>query len=237
MENNKTRHVFENGYYLISNKAVAKCFLFKDNSDCDYFRNGIIKQLKDVCQILAFGFLHDEFQLVIKLRSKEEIFDHFKNTHDTEALNSIPEPTYIFSQLMANLQSGYVKKFNHKYGRDGGLMKSRYCRRLIESEGELDYEIERVNNLTPLFPRSSIWTFRRKQYKRRREIMNENRSSKIYYKLKANILDGIYTRNFKIKGFFYFKIDVYLRGDFENLPPKSLHPSKMKKLIPQIAFK
>ncbi len=226
----KTKHLFEDACYLIGNKAVAKCFLFGDEKDCIRFRHNIDHHLGEICEILAYGFSKDEFQMVIKMKSRKEIEDYYKNKY-SKLYNQekfIPETTYIFAQAMANLQSGYAKYFNFRYDRDGGLMKGRYNRVLIESELHLRSTIDQVHALHESGKRSRIWTFRRKEDGFNLELIKEgvNRSSRAFYEGGCEVLP---MRSFQAVN----KID--LRGQFENLPQKSLNnqnsTSKVKNLI------
>ena len=126
----ETKHVFEEGIYLISNKSVAKCYLFKDEADCNRFRAKLNKYLEPIGEIHAFGFMNEEFEIVIKLKSRKAFESYFiSKVGGVEYLEEIPETTYIFAQIMANLQSGYAKWFNYKYERDGGLFSGRYYRK------------------------------------------------------------------------------------------------------------
>ena len=159
----KTTHVFEDGYYLIGNKSVAKSFMFKDKFDCCRFRNKMVTSLSPICEILAFGLRIDEFQLIIRMKNRSIIENYYLSKQKIRGKDVIiPETTYIFGQIMANLQSGYVKFFNHRYDRDGGLMARRYHRQLIESESELYSLIEMVHSEEIQWKRKAIWTFRRK---------------------------------------------------------------------------
>lgn len=101
----------------------------------------------------------------MKLKGREAFEKYFKRKFAKFYQKSkfIPETTYIFAQVMANLQSGYVKYFNYKYERDGGLMKSRYFRELIESAEQLKSKVEIVHKCDESGKRSRIWTFRRKE--------------------------------------------------------------------------
>ncbi len=212
-----TIHLFENGYYHISNKAVAKCFLFKNEEDCNRIKMRIEKTLSPICDILAFGFSHDEFQMVVKLKSRKTFETYYLNKYEQDVgfEKKIPETTYLFANAMSNLQSGYAKWFNHKYKRDGGLMKGRYLRRLIESREDLAETISLVNIMKEIKQRDKIWTFRRKGSELGEGELKSNgaRSSWNFYNLGE-----------KIEGISCFKHyrKVYLRGHFNNLPPKRL---------------
>ncbi len=217
----KTKHLFEDACYLISNKAVAKCFLFGDEKDCTRFKEKMDIYLSPLCEILSYGFAKDEFKLVVKLRSREEIEQHFKKNFTKFYRESkfIPETTYIFAQAMANLQSAYVKYFNYKYERDGGLMKGRYFRELIESELGLKERINAVHAIHEDGRRSRIWTFRRKEPGFSLEMIRDSveRSSISLYE-DMSVSSGL-------NCFKRFN-NIDLRGQFENLPAKEITFSK-----------
>ncbi len=212
----ETKHIFEDGYYLIGNKAVAKCFLFGDDADCVRFKSKIDQHLTPLCDVLAFGLGHDEFQLIIKMKSRKEIEDYYlsKFASNLPTSDKIPETTYIFAQAMANLQSGYAKFFNFKYERDGGLMKGRYSRLLIESEGQLNILISSVNDMLVTKHRNVIWTFRRKERGLGLGLIINN--------VKRSSL-RCYTEGAESELKAFLKVgSIHLRGHFDYLPPKQL---------------
>ena len=225
----KTKHLFENGYYFISNKAVAKCFMFKDKGDCVRFKLKMDQYLGPLCDVMAYGLTHDEFQILVRLKSREAFEKYFQSKFGSNGdLNFIPETTYIFAQAMANLQSGYVKYFNYKYERDGGLMKSRYNRSLVESDFELENRIKEIHNLNASCKRNRIWTFRRKEkgFVFDLSVKNKVRSSVRFYK-NVNLNHDL--RCFKTKD------KIYVRGHFDILPPKQInfknYSEKVKNLL------
>lgn len=229
----KTKHLFEDGYYLISNKAVAKCFMFGDETDCVRFKSSMEKHLKPLCDVIAFGLSKDAFQIIVKLKSRAIFEKHFlgkvSKHQSKESLSTfVPESTYIFAQAMANLQSGYVKYFNFKYKRDGGLMKSRYDRELIESEAHLQDMISKVHSLHELGNRSRIWTFRRKEvgFDLQKLVRSVKTSS-----LRCYEKEGV---DAELSCFLPVE-KVYVRGHFDNLPPKEIEfkntAQKLKNLI------
>ncbi len=214
----KTTHLFEEACYIISNRAVAKCFLFGDEKDCKRFKVKMDLYLSPLCDILSYGFAKDEFKIVVRLKSRRAFESYFKTKYPKLYAESkfIPETTYIFAQAMANLQSGYAKYFNYRYERDGGLMKSRYMRALIESEQELKARIQAVHEIHEDGKRSRIWTFRRKEAGFNLESIKDSviRSSAKCYG------EGLVESG--LKGFR--RLDqLDLRGQFENLPPKKIN--------------
>ena len=254
----ETKHVFEEGIYLISNKSVAKCYLFKDTADCDRFKAKLNKYLEPIGEIHAFGFMDEEFEIVIKLKSRKVFESFFMNkTEELESTVEIPESTYIFAQLMANLQSSYAKWFNHKYKRDGGLFSGRYYRKLIESEEEFERTIERINAMNGRLKRLRIWTYRRKSdshedmEKRKRSeiwsswkyynsIKEESKedtcfdiSQSLELKFKNSDSTGVISKKRKVgnrdRVLKCFRVieKKDLRGWFDKLPPKSLESPKL----------
>ncbi len=213
----KTKHLFEDASYVISNRSVAKCFLFGDEKDCERFKSKMDHHLSPICDILAYSLTKDEFKLVVKLKTRAEIESYFKKQFAKFYQESkfIPETTYIFAQAMANLQSGYAKYFNFKYDRDGGLMKGRYLRELIESREHLELRIKEIHRNHALGKRSRIWTFRRKEAGFDLELLGDSvkvNSRRCYEGIGEN------------SGLTCFKrySELNLRGHFNNLPPKKI---------------
>lgn len=212
----KTIHLFEEGVYLIKNKSVAKCFLFRDKEDCNKFRSKIDHHLSPLCDIMAYGFLAEEFQLVLRLKDRSTLEHYYREKYKASggADNFVPESTYIFAQAMANLQSGYAKWFNYKYKRDGGLFGSRYGRHLIESNGEVEEIIDTIHRLEKRNRRNRVWTFRRREedYELSKLENDETRSSKVLYEGGVTSLMACFAK------YDYNSV----RGLFENLPPKRI---------------
>ena len=226
----KTIHLFEDAYYLISNRSVAISNLFFDYKDVESFKLRIGKNLSSLCDIIAFGFQSEEFQLVVKMKSRDDIEHYFKERYSNyfQKYGKVPKTTYIFAQAMANLQSGYVKKFNFRHGRDGGLMAGRYKRKLIESEMELDLLIESVNKLTKLSHRAARWAVKDnlKKGKCGFRKYSEWSSSNFYEKM-----------NLKSKySWFVMKDNIYVRGHFDELPPKEILWSTEKEKISNFSY-
>ncbi len=236
LNSEKTKHVFENGYYVITNKAVAKSFLFNEQKDCERFLFKLDQHLSPLCEILGYALLRDEFQLVIKMKSRKDIESYYLDKYAKDEGTFIPQTTYIFAQAMANMQSGYAKWFNYKYQRDGGLMKGRYTRLLIENEAILNQELAAVNALQRKQERSQIWTFGRKGdgYLLGRIGDTIYRSSRRYYEAEGGVKRSV------LKCFRLLNSDD-LRGQFKNLPPKSLkhltEAQKVKNLVNFILLK
>ncbi len=154
----KTIHLFEDHIYLISNHSVARNPMFSSPSMQNYFKMKMEKYLLPISDIIAYNFNDNEFQILVKLKKRDDFCSHYllsqKNViPETE----IPETTYIFSQAMGNLQVSFVKHFNFKHKRSGTLVASRFGRKLVETENEMDDLVEKLNKGIERPHYSGIW--------------------------------------------------------------------------------
>ena len=155
----ETRHLFEDRIYAISNASGAKNCLFKSLEDIKYFQEKLDHQLSSICNLIAYSFKADEYVLLIRMKSREEIVNFYrkKKSKGLQHDDLIPPSSYIFSQQMANLQAGYAKHYNWKYKRTGSLFCSRFARELVESEDEMIMWVEKINNLYEFRARLDYW--------------------------------------------------------------------------------
>lgn len=202
----KVTHLIENHIYLISNHAVARNPMFADIKIQEFFISKIEKYLTPLCNIIAYNLNGDEFQLLIKLNSREKFKSFYKIKKNNELLGEleIPESTFIFSQEMANLQVSLVKHFNYKYKRNGAMMAKRFGRELIESVDDMNYWIERLNKGKKLHQYGQMWA---------NEIMNlkEPKTSKWLY-------SGEFKGERGFSSIYLSALKIDLGGAFENLP-------------------
>lgn len=71
----KVDHVFEEQLYVISSHAVACNPLFRNKEHCARFQKKVEKYLSPLCEVLEYCLLANPFQLIIRLRSREQIID------------------------------------------------------------------------------------------------------------------------------------------------------------------
>jgi hypothetical protein len=217
----KTKHLFNEAVYLISNKTVARNPLFCNKQLCRRFLMKIDQFLSPLCDILAYSIDNTEFQLIVKLHSRSVFCEFYKQrTPDKEILdNEIPLSTYIFSKAVSDLLVSTVKHFNYHHGRSGALFMRRYFRRLIESEKELTREIERLNRMKRLRTFQNPWNILPKGYrlnKKRQSLKEEKtRSTALFFDQKL--------RRHELLSKYIFYLDFDLRGCFKKLPPKSIY--------------
>lgn len=164
----KTVHLFEEQIYHLSNHSVALNPMFADKSMQGYFLSKMEKYLTPVCSVLASCLNDNEFQLVVRLKTRKVLETYYvkKNSKKYASDGVIPESTYIFSQAMSNLQVSFVKHFNYTYKRSGTLMASRFSRKLIETEEELMDWKELLNHGIKKHSYSQYWSNRLLKAKR-----------------------------------------------------------------------
>ncbi len=143
----KTKHLFEEQVYLISNHAVALNPMFDCKAMQDYFKNKMESYLSPICHILAYSLEDNEYQLLVKLKKREDFVQLFfeKNKDIFENDIEAPPSTYVFSQSMANMQVSFVKHYNYVNSRSGTLMAGRFSRKLVETQEEMQMWKDRLN--------------------------------------------------------------------------------------------
>jgi hypothetical protein len=153
----KKIYLEEEQIYLISNHAVARNPLFASQAIQHYFKEKIASQISPVADILSYNLVDHEFQILLKLKKKEEIINHYTSRKRYKAGDIIPKVTYIFSRAMSNLQVGLVKKFNFMYGRSGTLMASRFYREPVNNLERAKALVEQMNNGKKIHSYQGLW--------------------------------------------------------------------------------
>lgn len=225
----KIDHLCGGHIYLISNFGVARNPIFHQQGDVEFFRSNVEKYLSKLCDIYAYDFTHNQFQILIRVKWRNVIEDFFILKHNgasnskyshlisewkkTRSTEQFPETYKIFSQEVSNMLNSYAKYFNFKYKRKGGLFGSRYSKILVEGEEELKEWVKRLNEREPLVLFERNW--------RAEEVCkmgNEHGegSSKVFYEERVKDEFRTIFSNF----WHYFRED--LRGCFWSLPPSNL---------------
>ena len=154
------RHVFEERIYLISNRATASNPLFLAKKDQLEFLDKVEQYLEPICKVLAHALHEDQFQLLIRTKSRRHFTRFFRVKHKGKSIEKlfIPLSTHIFSRQMSNLQVSVAKKFNFRNNRSGALFAARFDRQLVENEQDMLRWIDRLTNNTPYFQNAKKWS-------------------------------------------------------------------------------
>lgn len=157
-------HIHEDAYYEIGNYSVATSFLFANYRECQKFKANIDHYFEGLCDVICYGFNHEEYRMIIKVNSRIEVERYCQKRYPKLVARHgfVPETAYVFARVMADLQSSYAKWFNVKYERKGSLMGGRYHRSLIISEMDLDQRIDEINAMTQKFQKTIHWRYKSK---------------------------------------------------------------------------
>lgn len=147
--------------YLLTNFSDSNNPMFMSEEDIDDFIKRIEKHLSPLCEILGYTFHNDQFLILVVLRDRETFVGYYLNQKEEDYQENalIPESTYILSQAMANLQSGYALYFNRKYKRYGSLFGRRYTKVLLETEVAIADYMTAMKNYVKFWDFEKFWNY------------------------------------------------------------------------------
>ena len=122
---------------------------------------------------------------MVALNDRPSFIKYYCEKHklDTSDQDQIPESTYILSQEMANIQSGYAKWFNFRHKRFGTVFGRRYTKLLVRSEQELREWIVALNEKHRHWTFTSFWSYVKNFVKRLYHLKEVSVSSSHVYAL------------------------------------------------------
>lgn len=208
----KIKYMLDEQCYVLSNFAVAGNPIFLTHSEVEDFKFRINEHLSPLCEIMGFHFSQYEYQILVCLKDRSTFINFFQEKHkklNIETL-TIPESTYIVSQEMANIQSGYAKSFNFRHKRIGAVFARRYQKILIKSEHDLEQWLERMHKGESIIKYSTKWRFRKRTFRGLR-VINVFQNSKGIYE--GKFLNLIFTSFIKVEEFIIqgrFKIPLQI---------------------------
>lgn len=152
----------ENGNcYVLTNFAAANNPVFMDESEVNNFKQRVNEKISALCEILGFNFHADQYQIIVAIKNRETFISYYKEKMEDPEMEEwdIPASTYILSQEMANIQSGYAKWFNFRHGRFGGVFGRRYTKILIRDEQELKEWVKDINENKIIWNFKEFWSY------------------------------------------------------------------------------
>ena len=174
----------ENGNcYVLTNFAAANNPVFMDESEVNNFKQRVNEKITALCEILGFNFHVDQYQIIVALKDRETFVSFYKNKMEDPEMDEleVPASTYILSQEMANIQSGYAKWFNFKHQRYGGVFGRRYTKILIKDEGELEEWVKEINENKVIWDFVDFWSYVNNFLKRLKYLKKVCVSSEFLY--------------------------------------------------------
>lgn len=154
-------YTFNGNCYILTNFAGSNNPFFTNQEEIDNFKGRIEKNIGELVEILGWSFRSDHYQIMVSLRQREvfEMFYREKRDDLNIVEESIPESTYILSQEMANIQSGYAKWFNHRHERYGSLFGRRYTKILLESKEAVKEAVDKINEGNAIWEFTQLWSY------------------------------------------------------------------------------
>lgn len=146
--------------YIISSFADSNNPLFTDEQEIKNFKQRVQKYLGELCEILGYSFHTDHYQLLVIIKDRESFVKFFNEKHgESLTEEQVMDSTYIFSLQIANMLSGFAKKFNFRHKRYGTLFGRRFTKILVETEEEIQNWVERMNRAERLWNFEKLWSY------------------------------------------------------------------------------
>ena len=107
-------------FYHVFNHAVGTENLFRETDNYSYFLDLAIKHIVPVADFYAYNLLPNHFHFLIKIKSEQELADHYKFQKDIVAEADMDWPKYVMQQF-SNFCNAYAKAYNKRFERRGAL--------------------------------------------------------------------------------------------------------------------
>lgn len=134
-------------YYHIYNHANGDENLFREQKNYEYFLGKYKQHISPIAETIAWCLMPNHFHLLVKIKSKEEIFSTAPSTfpkfqtleklNRLEKLKTLEAKSNFLSKQFANFFSSYTQSFNKIYGRRGSLFLKNFKRKEIIDENYL----------------------------------------------------------------------------------------------------
>lgn len=130
--------------YHVFNHAVGSENLFREADNYAYFLELAIKHIVPIADFYAYSLLPNHFHFLIKVKSEQELSDHYKFQKDKEAELNMDWSKYVMQQF-SNFCNAYSKAFNKRFERRGALFLDYLKRSPIDSEDYLKHCIHYIH--------------------------------------------------------------------------------------------
>ena len=112
--------------YHIWNRGVNRTNIFVEDENYRYFLRTYIKHIEPVAVTYAYCLQPNHFHLVVRTRPRPQ-----RSSETSEVLTPSP------SQAFSNFFNAYVRAFNRRNQRSGGLFEGRFGRKPVYDAGYL----------------------------------------------------------------------------------------------------
>jgi hypothetical protein len=153
-------YILNENWYVISSFADPNNPLFTNQEEIEDFKKRVNKHLGKICEIMGYTFHTDHYQILVYILDREKFVKFYNEKHGVELKDDeIMDSTYIFSQQIANILSGFAKRFNFFHNRYGALFGRRFTKILIKTEAELAEWTEKMKRADRLWSFEKLWSY------------------------------------------------------------------------------
>jgi REP element-mobilizing transposase RayT len=117
--------------YHIWNRGVNHSTVFRSDENYRYFLGLYVQHIEPVARTYAYCLLPNHFHFLIRTRTEEEQRAYRQPTQIGLA-HCLPP-----SQGFSNLFNAYVRAYNKRYQRTGGLFEDRFGRKPVDTDAYL----------------------------------------------------------------------------------------------------
>ena len=106
--------------YHIFSRAMGSEKLFVEDENYLFFLRQFSKYISPVAETFAYNLLPNHFHFMIRVNNIDRIQEEFLKRKKKKEFNVESAPEFVMERF-SNLLNSYVKTFNKKYSRKGGL--------------------------------------------------------------------------------------------------------------------
>lgn len=166
---NKIKKTKANGFYVFKGQVSADSSFIECIPEARQFLIYSNYYLKKYLKVYDYIICQDGWQMIVKLKSKEEIYSAYTN-RKREGI----EIWRIISEQVRKCLSSYVVHVNRRRGRSGSLVHSSYERFFFNSLAEANEEINKL----------------RKRELKLGQKLNKYKGKKTHYEIPENLGKG-----------------------------------------------
>ncbi|WP_435352742.1 transposase [Emticicia sp. SJ17W-69] len=124
-----------NHYYHIYNHAVGNENLFRKKDNYTYFLQKYTQYIHPIAQTFAYCLMPNHFHFLIKIRSIDEIIEHYKTLKGKKENEKVGfNVADLNMQQFSNFFNAYAKAYNTVFDRKGSLFVDKVRRKLVYDE-------------------------------------------------------------------------------------------------------
>ena len=128
-------------YYHIYNRGNNGIDVFLEDENYNHFLRLYSKYIDPIADTYAWCLLKNHFHVLVRIKENDEIIPS-ELTYNTTETPKVIEPYRQFSHLF----NAYTQAVNKRYNRTGSLFKTKFERKLVDSEAYFQQLIFYIHN-------------------------------------------------------------------------------------------